>query len=108
MVRTIPTSVITTATTSIGSIQLVRDVSDCWRRNECAIYSAERSAGDYGAESDCLRQAGSVRPLPFTWPYALFFWAVYVWAFFPEWRVVQGGIKGSKDVASKDSGSLRV
>jgi protein-S-isoprenylcysteine O-methyltransferase Ste14 len=49
-----------------------------------------------------------VRPLPFTWPYALFFWAVYVWAFFPEWRVVQGGIKGAKDVASKDSGSLRV
>jgi len=49
-----------------------------------------------------------MRPLPFVWPYALVFWAVYVWAFFPEWRVVQGGRKGVKDPDSKDSGSLKV
>jgi protein-S-isoprenylcysteine O-methyltransferase Ste14 len=49
-----------------------------------------------------------MRPLPFTWPYFLVFWAVYVWAFSQEWKVVQGGIKGAKDTGSKDSGSLRV
>jgi protein-S-isoprenylcysteine O-methyltransferase Ste14 len=49
-----------------------------------------------------------MRPLPFVWPYALVFWAVYVWAFLPEWKIVQGGIRGAKDVDSKDSGSMRV
>jgi protein-S-isoprenylcysteine O-methyltransferase Ste14 len=49
-----------------------------------------------------------MRPLPFVWPYALVFWAVYVWAFLPEWKVVQGGRDGVKDANSKDSGSLRV
>jgi len=28
------------------------------------------------------------RLLIYTWPYALFFWAVFVWAFFPEFRIV--------------------
>ncbi|HEV2018718.1 MAG TPA: isoprenylcysteine carboxylmethyltransferase family protein [Gemmatimonadaceae bacterium] len=49
-----------------------------------------------------------MRPLPFVWPYALVFWAVYVWAFFPEWKVVQSGRKGVKSADSKDSGSLKV
>jgi len=49
-----------------------------------------------------------VRPLPFVWPYALIFWAVYIWAFLPEWKVVQGGIEGAKGPDSKDSGSMRV
>jgi protein-S-isoprenylcysteine O-methyltransferase Ste14 len=49
-----------------------------------------------------------MRPLPFVWPYALVFWAVYVWAFLPEWKVVQGGRQGAKDANSKDSGSLKV
>jgi protein-S-isoprenylcysteine O-methyltransferase len=49
-----------------------------------------------------------MRPLPFVWPYALVFWAIYVWAFFPEWKVVQGGREGVKDANSKDSGSLKV
>ena len=49
-----------------------------------------------------------MRPLPFVWPHALIFWAVYVWAFLPEWKVVQGGIEGVKGGNSKDSGSLRV
>jgi protein-S-isoprenylcysteine O-methyltransferase len=49
-----------------------------------------------------------MRPLPFVWPYALVFWAVYVWAFLPEWKVVQGGRKGIKSADSKDSGSLKV
>ena len=49
-----------------------------------------------------------MRPLPFVWPYALIFWAVYIWAFLPEWKVVQGGIEGAKGPDSKDSGSMRV
>lgn len=49
-----------------------------------------------------------MRPLPFVWPYALAFWVVYVWAFLPEWKVVQSGRKGLKDADSKDSGSLKV
>jgi protein-S-isoprenylcysteine O-methyltransferase len=49
-----------------------------------------------------------LRPLPFVWPYALFFWAVYVWAFFPEWRVVTSGSKAAKSPDSKDSGSIKV
>lgn len=49
-----------------------------------------------------------MKPLPFVWPYALVFWAVYVWAFLPEWRVVRGGVEGVKSADSKDSGSLRV
>jgi protein-S-isoprenylcysteine O-methyltransferase Ste14 len=49
-----------------------------------------------------------MRPLPFVWPYALVFWTVYVWAFLPEWKVVQGGREGAKSAGSKDSGSLKV
>jgi len=49
-----------------------------------------------------------MRPLPFVWPHALIFWAVYVWAFLPEWKVVQGGIEGVKGSDSRDGGSLRV
>jgi protein-S-isoprenylcysteine O-methyltransferase len=49
-----------------------------------------------------------VRPLPFVWPYALVFWAVNLWAFWPEWKVVQSGREGAKDVDSKDSGSIKV
>lgn len=49
-----------------------------------------------------------MRPLPFVWPYALVFWAVYVWAFLPEWKIVKGGREGAKRADSKDSGSMRV
>ena len=36
------------------------------------------------------------------------FWAVYIWAFAPEWKVVQGGMQGAKSVDSKDRGSMGV
>jgi protein-S-isoprenylcysteine O-methyltransferase Ste14 len=49
-----------------------------------------------------------MRPLPFSWPYALIFWAVTIWAFLPEQKIVQGGIEGDKGADSKDSGSLKV
>lgn len=49
-----------------------------------------------------------MRPLPFVWPHVLVFWAVYIWAFLPEWKVVQAGVEGAKRADSRDSGSLRV
>ena len=49
-----------------------------------------------------------MRPLPFVWPYALVFWAVYAWAFLPEWRVVTSGYEAVKGPDSKDRGSLKV
>ncbi|HZE07147.1 MAG TPA: isoprenylcysteine carboxylmethyltransferase family protein [Gemmatimonadaceae bacterium] len=49
-----------------------------------------------------------MRPLPFVWPYALVFWAVYFWAFFPEWKIVRTGAEGAKAADSRDDGSLRV
>lgn len=49
-----------------------------------------------------------MRPLPFVWPYALVFWAVYVWAFLPEWKIVSKGMEGAKAADSRDSGSIRV
>jgi len=48
-----------------------------------------------------------MRPLPFVWPYVLVFWAVYVWAFLPEFKVVRGGMEGSKEKGSKDAGSVQ-
>ena len=50
----------------------------------------------------------TVKPLPFVWPYALVFWAIYIWAFLPEWKVVRGGMEGAKREESKDGGSIRV
>ena len=49
-----------------------------------------------------------MRPLPFVWPYGLVFWAVTIWAFLPEQKIVQGGLEGGKGADAKDSGSLRV
>jgi protein-S-isoprenylcysteine O-methyltransferase Ste14 len=28
-------------------------------------------------------------PLPFTWPYELVFWLVFLWAFYPEFRILR-------------------
>src|SRR5712691_4425286 len=49
-----------------------------------------------------------MRPLVFAWPYALVFWAVYVWAFAPEFGIVNRATKAVADKATKDAGSLRV
>jgi protein-S-isoprenylcysteine O-methyltransferase Ste14 len=65
-------------------------------------------SGDYGAETDLSRRAAAMRPLPFTWPYLLVFWAIYIWAFLPEFKIVQRGMKGASAADSRDSGSLRV
>lgn len=49
-----------------------------------------------------------MRPLPFVWPYALVFWAIYFWSFIPEWKIVRGGVEGVRRADSPDSGSLRI
>jgi protein-S-isoprenylcysteine O-methyltransferase Ste14 len=46
-------------------------------------------------------------PLPFTWPYGLVFWAVYLWAFLPEFRIVRKATHGTP-VPAEDRGSLRI
>jgi protein-S-isoprenylcysteine O-methyltransferase Ste14 len=46
-------------------------------------------------------------PLPFTWPYFLVFWPVYVWVFLPEFRIVRRSTV-SAPIPSEDRGSLRV
>jgi protein-S-isoprenylcysteine O-methyltransferase Ste14 len=48
-----------------------------------------------------------VRPLPFTWPYALIFWAVYTWVFIPEFRLL-GRSPLRTPAPAEDRGSLRV
>lgn len=46
-----------------------------------------------------------MKPLPFVWPYALLFWAVEVWAFYPEFRVLKNADKRGSE---KDAKSLQV
>jgi len=46
-----------------------------------------------------------VRPLPFVWPYAVAFWIVHVWAFWPEIGIVR---RSQRSGNSTDSRSLQV
>lgn len=47
----------------------------------------------------------AVRPLPFVWPYALVFWAVEVWAFFPEFGIIR---RAKRSGTETDAKSLQV
>ena len=47
-----------------------------------------------------------MRPLIFVWPYALIFWAIYIWAFAPEFALTARARKSAAENPSKDSGSL--
>ena len=49
-----------------------------------------------------------MNPPPFLWPYALVFWVVYVWAFFPELKIIHRARTESNNPASKDAGSVKV
>lgn len=46
-------------------------------------------------------------PLPFTWPYLLVFWPIYIWVFFPELRIA-GRATLRTPIPAEDRGSLRV
>ena len=45
-----------------------------------------------------------MKPLPFAWPWALLFWACFIWAFTPEFRI----IRESKKSNATDAKSLQV
>jgi protein-S-isoprenylcysteine O-methyltransferase Ste14 len=49
-----------------------------------------------------------MRPLPFVWPYGLLFWAVSVWVYAPEFRIVRRAQKPAAASDSPDAGSYRV
>lgn len=44
-------------------------------------------------------------PLPFVWPYAAPFWAVYLWAFWPEFGIVR---RGRRAAGATDAKSIQV
>ena len=46
-------------------------------------------------------------PLPFVWPYWPVFWAVFLWAFSPEFRIVRKAQKSATHADSPDAGSVR-
>ncbi len=46
-----------------------------------------------------------MRPLPFVWPYAFVFWAVFVWAFLPEFGIVRRAVRTRN---ATDAKSLQV
>ncbi len=48
-----------------------------------------------------------IRPLPFVWPYALAFWAVFFWAFAPEFTVIRKAQKSEAARSAADAGSMR-
>src|SRR5918911_5197297 len=47
----------------------------------------------------------TTHPLPFAWPYALIFWAVFLWAYVPEFRIVR---RAGRQQTSTDAKSLQV
>jgi protein-S-isoprenylcysteine O-methyltransferase Ste14 len=49
-----------------------------------------------------------MRPLPFVWPYWLVFWAIFIWAFVPEFRIVRKAQTSATRPDSQDAGSVRV
>jgi protein-S-isoprenylcysteine O-methyltransferase Ste14 len=46
-----------------------------------------------------------MRPLPFAWPWALLFWSVHLWAFWPEFRIVR---EARKHATEQDARSIQV
>lgn len=49
-----------------------------------------------------------MRPPPFVWPYALIFWAAFMWALLPETMILRRAREAAKNADSKDHGSVRV
>lgn len=49
-----------------------------------------------------------MKPLAFTWPYALLFWGVFIWTYIPEYKIVNNARKPASSAGSKDAGSYKV
>ena len=47
-------------------------------------------------------------PLPFVFPYAVAFWLTFIWAYFPEYRIVNRSRQHVREAGSRDAGSLQV
>lgn len=47
-------------------------------------------------------------PLPFVYPHAIVFWAIFVWAFWPEFRILRRARESMRRGDSLDAGSCRV
>jgi len=47
-------------------------------------------------------------PLPFVYPYAIPFWAIFVWAFWPEFGILRRARQSVRAGESLDAGSCRV
>ena len=55
------------------------------------------------------RPVDALTPLPFTWPYALVFWVVYIWAFLPEFGIVIRGARANRAAGgAQDGRSMQV
>jgi protein-S-isoprenylcysteine O-methyltransferase Ste14 len=46
-----------------------------------------------------------MRPLPFVWPWALLFWTVHFWAFWPEFRIIRAA---RRNATPQDAKSIQV
>jgi len=49
-----------------------------------------------------------VKPLPFVFPYALVFWLIFVWAYWPEFQIIRRARESASRDGSPDAGSYRV
>jgi len=49
-----------------------------------------------------------MNPLPFAWPWWLPFWSIFVWAFWPEFLILQKSRTPATRADSPDAGSRRV
>jgi protein-S-isoprenylcysteine O-methyltransferase Ste14 len=49
-----------------------------------------------------------MKPLPYVFPYALIFWAIFAWAFWPEFQIVRRARQSARRADSPDAGSYRV
>lgn len=49
-----------------------------------------------------------MRPIVFILPHAIAFWAVWIWSFLPEYKLVQRARVDAKKEGSKDAGSIGV
>lgn len=48
-----------------------------------------------------------MRPLVFTFPYFIAFWAAWMWAMWPEMRIMKAARQNAKSADSKDGGTVR-
>ena len=49
-----------------------------------------------------------MKPLPFAFPHALIFWPIFVWVFWPEFRIIWRARESVRRADSPDAGSYRL